>query len=155
MNEQKVQAEVKDICKFVKRGQFFNRNTNASKKQIERLTELGLIDMMETGWRTASGFNYHQAAAVIEAAEDAGSSKLIGGGDDWDVIKTNPSTLYVLLNEDETPYTVTFGLSQKGTFATIEEVTAYLNSHEQPNVYTVFDKSENATWGNMWLEQHS
>ena len=100
MNEEQVQAEITRICKFVKSGKYFNRNTNASKKQIARLTELGLIDMMESNWRTASGFNYHQAAAVIKAADDAGSTDIELDFDDATVIKNEPSALYTLLNED-------------------------------------------------------
>lgn len=167
MNTEKVQSEVKNICKSIRISKYFNRNTNASKKQIARLTKLGLIGMMEN-WRTASGMNYHQAAAVIASADDAGSatSAWTYGSDDAEIIKTDPSTLYMLLQEaneiTSMRHVITLGLSEKGMFNNSAEIKQFLENETngQPGCYTVFEyighgNIKNPVSGLKWIEANS
>ncbi len=166
-NQNEIGQEVKTICKFVRGSNFFNKNTNASKKHIARLTELGLIDMMEQ-WRTASGINYHQAAAVIEAAEDTGSQDVAWNPEgDAEIIKNDPSNLNQLLEEEINEaqvvrHVITFGLEEKGMFNTITEVKVFLQNETdgQPGSYTVFEyvghgAQKNPMAGNNWLDENA
>jgi len=90
MNKQAVKTEIEKIVSTNKQ---IRRQYPVAKHQEKTLTELGIIDLMP------AGFGYTDAAKVIDAAQDAGK-EFVNNFDD--VTKTNASTLYTLLNEQET-----------------------------------------------------
>lgn len=89
MNEQ-IQTEINNILSNVR--QPSRKQYPPAKHQIKSLTELGLIDYMK------SGFGYTDAAAVIEAAQDAPGAVLdanfegseVGGSKLWKLLNAKP-----------------------------------------------------------------
>lgn len=98
MNEQKVRAEIEKVLEQYKNKVW--RQYPATKVQIAKLTELGIVDLMP---RRAKGnvIGNYDAQLVIAAAEDAGG-KSTGGFTAWgegDVVRTIASALYQALHE--------------------------------------------------------
>lgn len=101
------------------------RQYPVAKHQIVSLTELGIIDLMP------ANFGYTDAAAVIEAAQDAGG-KQFGEGDT--ATSSNASKLFQLLNapEETTPPTENIGGGEL-TEITEESIDALLARKESLN----------------------
>lgn len=100
MNEQKVRAEIEKVLEQYKNKVW--HQYPATKVQIAKLTELGIVDLMP---RRAKGnvIGNYDAQLVIAAAEDAGG-KSTGGFTAWgegDVVRTIASALYQALHEAE------------------------------------------------------
>lgn len=100
MNEQKVRAEIEKVLEQYKNKVW--RQYPATKVQIAKLTELGIVDLMP---RRAKGnvIGNYDAQMVIAAAEDAGG-KSVGGFTaygDGDVVRTSASALYEALHESK------------------------------------------------------
>lgn len=108
MNTEKVQAEIQKIITDIRaKGWRMNKTTQKAWREIE---ELGLAEYLQpyrAGQKGDAVVN-----AVLEAAKDAGGKKVTDAGfysagdgyaDTW---TTEPSALYMALNEtDEPPYT--------------------------------------------------
>jgi hypothetical protein len=92
MNAEKVRQEIEKL--IVKEKAW--RQYPASKAQIARLAELGLVELMP---RQAKGgvIGHTDAARVIEAAEDAGGYRVHGD----EGFHEAPSALWVALHEDD------------------------------------------------------
>jgi hypothetical protein len=94
MNKPAVKTEIEKIISTNKQ---IRHQYPVAKHQEKSLTELGIIDLMP------AGFGYTDAAKVIDAAQDAGKEYTDGYEDAG---KMPASTLYTLLNEQETSETV-------------------------------------------------
>lgn len=100
MNTEAIKAEITNVIAAFRDSlpPKHKRQYNAAKWQIERLTELGIIELMPTG------FQHGDAGAVIKAAESATSADAArNAGGDFDVWTTSASELYKLLNEQPEP----------------------------------------------------
>jgi hypothetical protein len=95
MNTEAVRTEIKSIISALHKqlGKFARKQYPVAKWQVERLTALGIIDLMP------SGYGHSDAAQIIKAAEDA-ARRIWDGGDEFGDYENYPgSSLWQLLNQ--------------------------------------------------------
>lgn len=96
MNREATKTEINNIVNQYQAGIRYTRQHAVSKKYMTQLEELGILDLMP------AKFGNGDAQAVIAAAMDNG--KMVGSfnqAGEGDVIRTDASELYKLLNEIE------------------------------------------------------